>query len=161
MSSHRRKRGTGSSSSSSSSSKKMENYRKEVGFCLKDLSKIIQPYGLRYEHRESSGKEVTEKSISWSIVEEESTPRWRLFVFKVFLKKRENLYGRSWLCWKSSNIRISSDEVQKAKVSASEYEKKLMKRAQEKEMEKQMAEISKKQKRNANVRSYRRVTNIF
>ena len=52
-------------------------------------------------------------------------------------------------------------EVQKAKVSASEYEKKLMKRAQEKEMEKQMAEISKKQKRNANVRSYRRVTNVY
>ena len=54
-------------------------------------------------------------------------------------------------------------EVQKAKISASEYEKKLMKRAQEREMEKQMAEISRKQKRNANVRSYhrRRVTNIF
>ena len=52
-------------------------------------------------------------------------------------------------------------EVQKAKVSASEYEKKLMKRAQEKEMEKQMAEISKTQKRNANVRSYRRVTNVY
>ena len=52
-------------------------------------------------------------------------------------------------------------EVQKAKVSASEYEKKLMKRAQEKEMERQMAEISQKQKRNANVRSYRRVTNVF
>jgi hypothetical protein len=51
-------------------------------------------------------------------------------------------------------------EVQKARVSESEYQKKLKKREEEREMERQVAEMSKKQKK-ANVRSYRRVTNIY